>query len=508
MTKKRVVIIGAGPAGLTCAYEFLKRTKDYEIIILEQDKQVGGISKTITYNNNKMDLGGHRFYSKNDYINQIWQEILPIQNENYGTNISIKKGNMEENDDVFLIRNRISRIYYSKKFFDYPISLSLKTIQKMGIVTTLESGVSYLKGSIFKRKETNLENFYINRFGKKLYHLFFERYTEKVWGRSPKDIAPDWGSQRVKGVSISTVLKNAVTNFFHLKPKEIETSLINQFYYPKYGPGQMWERMASIIEQKGGKIVTGAEVVKILKKKNKIVGLTYIKNDKKIELNGDIFISSMPLKDFIDITNHIPEAMKNIALHLPYRDFMTIGLVVKKLNLKNETGISTVSNIIPDCWIYIQEPDVLMGRIQIFNNWSPYLVADLEKTISLGLEYFCDEEDSLWNMTNEQFKDFAVSELERMEIVDRNDILDYHVERVKKAYPAYFDSYQQIDQLIEYLNGFDNFYPIGRNGQHRYNNMDHSMLTGIEVVNTILCGSKDKTKIWSVNMENEYLEGK
>ena len=187
---------------------------------------------------------------------------------------------------------------------------------------------------------------------------------------------------------------------------------------------------------------------------------------------------------------------------------MTIGLVVKKLNLKNETGISTVSNIIPDCWIYIQEPDVLMGRIQIFNNWSPYLVADLEKTISLGLEYFCDEEDSLWNMTNEQFKDFAVSELERMEIVDRNDILDYHVERVKKAYPAYFDSYQQIDQLIEYLNGFDNFYPIGRNGQHRYNNMDHSMLTGIEVVNTILCGSKDKTKIWSVNMENEYLEGK
>lgn len=506
MSKKRIVIIGAGPAGLTCAYEFLKRTKDYEIIILEQEKQVGGISKTITYHDNKMDLGGHRFYSKNDYINQIWQEILPLQEQN--TDICIKNEYKRKKDDIFLIRNRISRIYYSKKFFDYPISLNLKTIQKMGFITTLESGFSYLKGKIFKKKETNLENFYINRFGKKLYHLFFERYTEKVWGRPPKDIAPDWGIQRAKGLSVSAVLKNAVASLFHLKPKEIETSLIEKFYYPKYGPGQMWEKMASLIEQKGGKIVTEAEVIKIIKKKNKIVSLTYRKNGKNFNLSGDIFISSMPLKDFIHITNNIPEVIKNIALHLPYRDFMTVGLIVKKLNLQNETNISTVSNIVPDCWIYIQEPDVLMGRMQIFNNWSPYLVADLEKTISLGLEYFCDEGDSLWTMTNEQFKDFAVSELEKMKIVDRNDILDYHIERVKKAYPAYFDSYQQIDQLIEYLNGFDNFYPIGRNGQHRYNNMDHSMLTGVEVVNTVLSGSKDKMKIWNVNTEKEYLEEK
>lgn len=516
VAKKRVVIIGAGPAGLTCAYEFLKNSDQYDIIVLEKEKQVGGISKTITYHNNKMDLGGHRFFSKNDYINEIWQEIMPIQGKKSLDEKILKierpvdkKGKDPEKEDcVFLIRNRVSRIYYKKKFFDYPVSLTLKTIRKMGIFTTVESGFSYLKSVFFKRKETNLENFYINRFGKKLYCLFFEKYTEKVWGRSPKYISSDWGSQRAKGLSIRTVLKNAFTHFFNIKSNHVETSLIEQFYYPKYGPGQMWELMATIIEEKGGKIIMDADVIKIEKNNNRITSLTYLKNNEKIKLEGDIFISSMPLKDFAMVTNGIPKVVKDIAINLPYRDFITVGLIVKKINLENETKIKTISNIIPDCWIYVQEEDVKMGRIQVFNNWSPYLVSDLENTVSLGLEYFCLEGDTLWNMSDEEFKDFAVLELLKMKIIDPDDVIDFHVERVKKAYPAYFDSYQNIDLIIQYLNKIGNFYAIGRNGQHRYNNMDHSMLTGIEVVRTILSDSKDKSNIWNVNTEKEYMEEK
>lgn len=498
MAKKRVIIIGAGPAGLTCAYEFLKKSNQYEIIVLEKEKQVGGISKTITYHHNKMDLGGHRFFSKNDYINEIWQEIMPLQ----------EKKDLEKKDCVFLIRNRVSRIYYKKKFFDYPISLTLKTIKKMGFLTTVESGFSYLKSVFFKKPETNLENFYINRFGRKLYCLFFEKYTEKVWGRSPKYISSDWGSQRAKGLSIRAVLKDAVTHLFHLQSKHVETSLIERFYYPKYGPGQMWELMASLIEEKGGRIIMGADVIKIEKKGNQITSLIYLKDNEKIKLEGDIFVSSMPLKDFAMVTNEIPKTIKDIAIHLPYRDFITVGLIVRKLNLENETKFKTVSNIIPDCWIYVQEEDVKMGRIQVFNNWSPYLVDDLKNTVSLGLEYFCLEGDTLWNMSDEEFKDFAVLELLKMKIIDPDDVIDFHVERVKKAYPAYFDSYQDIGQLSQYLNKISNFYAIGRNGQHRYNNMDHSMLTGIEVVHTILAGSKDKSNIWNVNTEKEYMEEK
>jgi len=493
--KKKVVIIGAGPAGLTCAYELLKRSSDYEVVILEKDKQVGGISRTVTYNNNKMDLGGHRFFSKNEYINKIWQEILPVKNDS-------------GNDKVFLIRNRISRIFYANNFFDYPITLSLSTISKMGFITTLKSGFSYFKSVLFKRKETNLENFYINRFGEKLYSLFFLKYTEKVWGRSPKDISPDWGSQRAKGLSIYTVLKSAIMDLFHISSKNRETSLIESFYYPKYGPGQLWEEMALIIQKKGVKIITEAEVVHIKKIKNKITELVYMKDGEKIKISADIFVSSMPLKNLISSTNNIPKKIKDVADSLPYRDFMTLGLVVKKLNLKNETNIRTTLDIVPDCWIYIQEPDVLMGRIQIFNNWSPYLVSDSLNTVSLGLEYFCNAFDELWCMSDEEFKNFAISELEKMKMIDKNDVVCYHVERVEKAYPAYFDGYQYMDLLIDYLNKIENLYCIGRNGQHRYNNMDHSMLTAIYTVDDILDGCKDKDKIWKVNTEKEYLEDK
>lgn len=516
MSKKRVIIIGAGPAGLACAYEFLKKSADYDITILEKQDSIGGISKTITYHHNKMDLGGHRFFSKNDYINEIWKEILPIQgNKSLDEKILKidrpinKRGkDPEKCEKVFLVRNRVSRIYYAKKFFDYPVSLTLKTIKNMGFVTTLESGFSYLKSVFFKRKETNLENFYINRFGKKLYQLFFKTYTQKVWGKAPKDISPDWGRQRAKGLSVCVVLKNAVLSFFHFKPKSVETSLIEKFYYPKYGPGQMWEEMAKVIEKKGGKIISGADVVKIEKRNHNITGLIYLKEGRRFQLKGDLYISSMPLKDFANITNGIPKDIKDIATNLPYRDFITIGLVVKRLKLPNETKVKTVADLIPDCWIYIQEPNIKMGRVQIFNNWSPYLVHDFCHTVSLGCEYFCLENDDFWNMSDQEIKDFAINELVQMNFIDVDDVIDFHVERVEKAYPAYFDSYQNIDRVIQYLNKLQNFYTIGRNGQHRYNNMDHSMLTGIEACHTILSESKDRSNIWNVNSEQEYMEEK
>lgn len=513
MSKKKVVIIGAGPAGLTCAYELLKKDKKYEVIILEAEKQVGGISKTINYRGNRMDLGGHRFFSKEEKINRIWEEVLPIQGkkskEDKILNIEkkLKKGgpDPEKKEKVFLIRNRVSTIYYNKKFFDYPISLNIELFRKLGMKTTIESGFSYLKSIVVKKEENNLENFYINRFGKKLYQIFFKSYTKKLWGKSPKELSADWGSQRVKNLSLLKVLKNAIYKKLHVQEKNQETSLIEQFYYPKYGPGQMWEEMSSLIEKKGGKIITNAKVIKIEKKDSKIKSITYIHNKKEKKLAADVFISSTSLKDLVEMTNDIPKKIYDIAHNLPYRDFITVGLVVKKLNIKNETKMKTISNRIPDCWIYIQEKNIKMGRIQVFNNWSYYLVKDPENTISLGLEYFCNENDEMWQMKDQEFINFAIKELVKMNLIDKEDVICSHIERVKKAYPAYFGTYEKIDEVIEYINTLDNFYSIGRNGQHRYNNMDHSMATAIEVVN-VLEEKKEKSAIWKVNTEKSYME--
>ena len=516
--KKKVIIIGAGPAGLTAGYELLKNSKDYEVIILEREWQVGGISKTINYNGNRMDLGGHRFFTKDDKINNIWKEILPIQGKGSYDDIKlginnkeyVKKGpNPEKEDKVFLIRNRVSRIFYNKKFFDYPVSLSFNTIKNLGFFKTIQSGFSYIKSMIIKKDESNLENFYINRFGKKLYSIFFKGYTEKLWGRSPSDIDSSWGKQRVKGLSITEVLKDVFYRVFKIKNKNKETSLIESFYYPKYGPGQMYEEMEKAFVKMGGKVLKNHNVIKINNSNNKIESIVCTYNNKEIEITGDIFISSMAIKDLISGMNKVPNKIYDIAVNLPYRDFVTIGLVVDKLKIKNKTKIKTLNNIVPDTWIYIQSTDFKMGRIQVFNNWSPYLVKDIKNTISLGLEYFCFENDSLWNSSDSTLKELAFNELIEMGILENDtNILDYHVERVVKAYPAYFDSYKDFDKVKEYLNKCSNLYCIGRNGQHRYNNMDHSMGTAIECVNNILNNIKDKENIWNVNTEEVYHEEK
>ena len=516
---KKVIIIGAGPAGLTAGYELLKdQDNQYEVIILEEENQVGGISKTVRYNGNRMDIGGHRFFSKDENVMDFWKELMPIQG---APSYDDKKLNREKplvkdgpdpekENKVMLVRDRVSRIYYLKKFFDYPVSLKLETFTNMGLIRTIKAGFSYLKSIFVKKKETSLENFYINRFGKVLYGMFFEKYTEKLWGRHPSVISADWGSQRVKGLSITAVIKDMFRKIFNPKSNKVETSLIEQFWYPKYGPGQLWENLADEIEKNGGKILKQHSVQKINLKENKITSVECVCDGKIEVFEGDIFISSMPLKDLVEDMKEepVPEDIKNIATGLPYRDFMTVGLLLKKLDLKNKTKIKTLGNIVPDCWIYVQEPDVKLGRIQIFNNWSPYMVSNPEKNVWIGLEYFCNEGDEYWNMSDEEFTKFAIKELVSMGIIEESDVLDSHRERVKKAYPAYFDTYSEIDKLIEYLNGFENLYCVGRNGQHRYNNMDHSMVTAMETVKNIKNNITTKDNIWKVNTEKEYHEVK
>lgn len=275
--------------------------------------------------------------------------------------------------------------------------------------------------------------------------------------------------------------------------------------------GELWEKLAKIIEDKGGKILKNHEVQKINVENNKIKSVECVVNGKIDVISGDIFISSMPLKDLvasIEKEASVPEDISRVALGLPYRDFMTVGLLLKKLDLKNKTKIKTLGNIVPDCWIYVQEPDVKLGRIQIFNNWSPYLLENPKENVWIGLEYFCNEGDNFWNMTDKEFTEFAISELVSMGIIEKQDVIDSHREKVKKAYPAYFDTYSEIDKLIEYLNSYENLYCIGRNGQHRYNNMDHSMVTAIEAVKNIKGNIKSRDNIWNVNTEKEYHEVK
>ncbi len=515
---EKVIIVGAGPAGLTAAYELLKKSKDYEVIILEESGEIGGISRTVRHNGNRMDIGGHRFFSKDKRVTDWWEAIMPLQGvATFDDKMLGRERELSRNgpdpakvDRVMLKRQRISRIYYKKKFFDYPITMKPQTFINMGLISTLAAGCSYLKSTAKKLPEDNLENFYINRFGKVLYSMFFEGYTEKLWGRHPSQISADWGAQRVKGLSIRAVLKDMISKLTGSKGKgQVETSLIEEFSYPKYGPGQLWETVAEEIEKMGGTIMKNCRVKKLVNENGRVTAVQYMENNKARVMECDILISTMPVKDLVEGLNGADEEVKRIASSLPYRDFVTVGLLLDKLNLKNKTKIKTLGNIVPDCWIYVQDVGVKLGRIQIFNNWSPYMVEDVENKVWIGLEYFCSEGDDFWNMEENDCVNFAIEELRKMGVIGKNTtVYDSHRERVKKAYPAYFDTYAEIDKVIEYLDKIPNLYCIGRNGQHRYNNMDHSMVTAFEAVDNILSGVEDKSNIWSVNTEKEYHEEK
>ena len=518
--QKTAIIIGAGPAGLTAAIEMLRKTS-IKPIVLEEADVVGGISRTVNYKGNRMDIGGHRFFSKDESIMNWWTSVLPLQAKPSSDDMLLnlekeyaKQGpDPEKEDRVMLIRRRISRIFYRKKFFNYPVTLSADAISKMGFFTTLKCGFGFLLAKINKREENSLEDFYINRFGKPLYSMFFKNYTHKVWGKEPKELDADWGAQRVNGLSLASIIKNLLRRKNKSIGQEgVEKSLIEQFIYPKFGPGQLWECVADEIKHLGGTILMNTRATAI-NCENGVVKSVIVtgKDGEKQTIGCDYLLSSMPVKDLISSFRgvEVPSRVMDIAKALPYRDFITVGILVNELAIKNRSKYASFNNRIPDTWIYIQEDSVRLGRLQIFNNWSPYMVADYKSTVWIGLEYFCNEGDDLWSKSNEEFKKFAIDELIKIGYISSsNDVIDSHIEKVKKAYPAYFGTYHQLPEVIDWIDGIDNLFCIGRNGQHRYNNMDHSMMTAIEAIDCIASNSGDKSKIWNVNTEQEYHEQK
>ena len=516
LKKKNAIIIGAGPAGLTAAYYLLTLT-NIRPIVLEKENFVGGISRTMNFNGNRMDIGGHRFFTKSKEILALWQKILPAQGApalddkilNRESILVDGGADPEEVDEVFLNRNRVSRIFYRRKFFSYPVALNFDTIKNLGLGEVFSIGASFLKAKYNQREENTLEDFMINRFGQRLYETFFRDYTTKVWGRTPQEIGADWGSQRIKGLSLGKTLLNGVKKIFGKNDDAGETSLIERFYYPKFGPGQFWQKFADEIKKLGGEVLTASNVKSFHVDKNKIIKSVKVESAAGLlTFPADYFLSSMPLAELADaLDDGLNYRQLQIARGLPYRDFITVGLLVDKLLLKNSTKIKTLGDIVPDCWIYIQEPSVKLGRLQIFNNWSPYMVADPKNSVWLGLEYFCNEGDELWRMGKDDFIKFAIDELAAIGIIDAADVRDAVQIKVPKAYPAYFDTYENISELRDALDDIKNLYCIGRNGQHRYNNMDHSMLTAIAAVCAIV-EKFPKSDIWKINAEKTYHEHK
>lgn len=517
------VIIGAGPAGLTAAYELLTRT-GIKPIVLEQSDMLGGLSRTVQYKGNRIDIGGHRFFSKSDWVMQWWRDMLPVQKlDGQAVTISYQRQSRdvtpqpgpdpEHVDRVMLVRSRKSRIYFLRKFFDYPISLSKRTLLNLGLVRVIKIGFSYVKIRLFPiRDEQNLEQFFINRFGRELYRTFFQSYTEKVWGVPCQEISAAWGAQRIKGLSISKAILHVLKKPFQRKDdlaqKGRETSLIEQFLYPKHGPGQMWETCGERITARGGRIVLNADVQRVLIDGHRITGVEAVdaRTGEKTVYRGDYYFSTMPIKDLIrGIVGEVPANVRQISAGLIYRDFITVGLLLKKLKVYDDSEPG--QKLLKDNWIYIQEPDVLVGRLQIFNNWSPYLVADRSK-VWVGLEYFCYDTDGLWKLSDEKMTELARQELAKIGIIEPSDVLDSTVIHMPKTYPAYFGTYDRFDEVRAYLDRFENLLLIGRNGQHRYNNQDHSMLAAMTAVENIIAGRTDKANIWAVNAEQEYHEEK
>lgn len=531
-TKKIAVIAGAGPAGLTAALELL-RTTDVKPLIFEAENVIGGISRTARHNGNRMDIGGHRFFSKSDVVMDWWQEILPLQGSAsrddiaIGRKVPVVEGgpDPEKEDLVMLCRSRLSRILFLRKLFDYPVSLNGTTIRGLGLWRMMKIGFSYLKVQILPtRKENSLEDFMINRFGVELYRTFFRDYTEKLWGVPCNKISPEWGGQRIKGLSITKTVLHALKQIFAskkpasegdaIRQKNTETSLIGQFLYPKFGPGQLWETVAQKIQDMGGEIALNTKVVRVNREGNRVVSVVVDNGNGTETIPCDYFLSTMPVKDLVAAMDNestpVPAEVKRVSEGLVYRDFMTVGLLLDKHEIKNPAKPGTPEsklNSVADNWIYVQESDVKLGRIQVFNNWSPYLVSDPSKTW-IGLEYFVNEGDEMWTMPDADFIKFAIAELDKIHVAKPESVRDSVVFHIKKAYPAYFGTYGEFGKIREFLDPIENMFLMGRNGMHKYNNMDHSMLAAMETVKCIREGSFNKTDLWNVNTEEEYHEKK
>ena len=470
MASHPVVVIGAGPAGLTAAYELAKN--GLPSTLLEAGKQVGGISQTVSYKDFRFDIGGHRFFSKVPMVNELWNEIL---------------------GDNFLLRPRISRIYYNNRFFDYPLKAS-NALAGLGPVETLLIGFSYAKTKMFpSSNEENFEQWVINRFGTRLYQIFFKTYTEKVWGIPCNEISADWAAQRIKNLSLKEAVKNALLGGMKGKNGKVVTSLIEEFHYPRLGPGMMWERCEELVAGYGSQTLKGIKVERIRHRHGRVdcvSGQTATGEHQDFE--GSHFVSTMPLKELVEAMDpKPPEKVLQAARGLRYRDYLTVVLVVNR------------ESVFPDNWIYIHSPEVKMGRMQNYKNWSPYMVPDPSRT-SLGLEYFLWEKDEEWTWSNDRLIELGVQECVQIGLIDQRDVEDGTVVRMAKAYPVYDHQYQDHVQTIrQFLETLTNLQTIGRNGLHRYNNQDHSMVTGVYAAQNIMGGNQD---VWAVNTEKEYHE--
>jgi protoporphyrinogen oxidase len=564
------IIIGAGPAGLTAALEFLRRSR-IRPVVLEASQDIGGISRTVKYKGYRMDIGGHRFFSKSDRVMKWWLELMPPADETaaasaisyhgstreipvplgqaqepplrgmgplakvetltdetgadgtlhpveHGHTITVVADSPADEDLVMLIRPRKSRIYFLRRFFDYPITLNATTLGNLGPVRTVKIGFSYLVSRLRQiRPERSLQDFLINRFGRQLYLTFFKSYTEKVWGTPCETISAEWGAQRIKGLSLTTAVKHFVKKTIYPKQtrgndvaqKGTDTSLIERFLYPKLGPGQLWEHVADRVVTMGGHIAMGWKVDRVHCQGTRVLWVESLNAQGERRRDaGEYFFSTMPMRELIACMTFeeegdlVPQHVREIAAGLQYRDFITVGLLADRLKVRETDG-----GLLKDTWIYIQEPDVLLGRLQIFNNWSPHLLEDPAK-VWIGLEYFCYETDPLWSMTDEDLKTFAIAEVEKIGILDAAAVTDAHVERVPKTYPAYFGTYERFDELRAYIDRFENLFLVGRNGMHKYNNQDHSMLTAMTAVDNIVAGKLEKAALWEINTEMEYHEEK
>lgn len=463
---RQVIIIGAGPAGLTAAYELAKL--DDNPIVVEKGDKVGGIARTEDYKGYYFDMGGHRFFTKVEEVNRKWREVL---------------------GDKFLRRPRLSRIYYNRKFFDYPLK-PMNALLGLGLRQSILIALSYIRWRLrpYPEEET-FEQWVTNRFGRRLFRIFFKAYTEKVWGISCSELKAEWAAQRIKDLSLKTLLLSMI-----VKPKKTITTLIDQFDYPQRGPGMMWNAFKGEVEKRGGSIRLNSEVVAIHNGGGKYIHSVEVAcNGQKEIIHGTDFISSMPVTEFIKKLN--PPAPPEVLLaaeKLRYRDFMTVCLIVNQADL------------FPDNWIYVHDPAVKVGRIQNFKNWSPHMVPDAAKT-SLGLEYFCNEGDELWNMADADLIELGKRELEHIGLASPADIDDGCVFRVPKAYPIYDSEYRDYLAIVKnFVSRVENYQTIGRNGLHRYNNQDHAMVTGMLAVRNLTTG--EHHDLWSVNTDKEYHE--
>ena len=472
----KVTIIGAGPAGLTAAYLLTKA--GWDVVVLEADsKYVGGISKTVMHNGFRFDIGGHRFFSKSKEINDLWKEILPRD---------------------FIERPRCSRIYYNKNLFSYPLK-STEALKKLGLWESAMCVLSYLKAKLFPIANPNtFEDWTINQFGRRLFSIFFKTYTEKVWGMKCREISADWASQRIQNLSLGRAILSALIPISKkVSANRTVKTLINSFHYPRLGPGMMWETMADKVKAQGGRVVMGAEAksISFATETKQWTVITQGAQGEPFKFVSDYLITTCALRELILMLNpKASEKLTQAANSLRYRDFITVAVM-----LKNFKGLD-------DNWIYIHDPNVKVGRIQNFKSWSPEMTPGREYDC-LGLEYFCFESDNLWNATNEELSRLAIEELLTLGLIQKESVIDTFVVRQKKAYPVYDDEYaRHVNTIkVELENQFPNLYTIGRNGMHRYNNQDHSMMTAILAVKNILAGQK-LFDLWNVNQDAEYLE--